>query len=98
MPQLTKKSLRLDVSNSTGEVSALFYSPAKPMCVMIFAHGAGAGMKHQFMEEVSARLGEHGIATLRFNFPFMEKGKRTPDPKPICFAAINAAVEKASEL
>lgn len=96
--QLIKKSLRLKVSKSIGEVSALFYSPKKAEHVMTFAHGAGAGMKNKFMEEVSIALAGQGIATLRFNFPYMEKGKKIPDSKPICSATIKAAVEKASKL
>lgn len=95
---LTKKSLHFTVSKSIGEVSALFYSPAKAEYIMAFAHGAGAGMKNKFMEEVSLCLAGHGIATLRFNFPYMEKGKKMPDTKPVCAAAIQAAVEKAAKL
>ncbi len=95
---LTKKSLRIKVSKSIGEVSALFYSPEKAEFVMVFAHGAGAGMKNKFMEIVSLNLAEEGIATLRFNFPYMEKGKKMPDPKPVCFAAIQAAAKKTAAL
>jgi predicted alpha/beta-hydrolase family hydrolase len=96
--ELTKKSLRIKVSKSIGDVSALFYSPAKARYVMVFAHGAGAGMKNKFMESASIALAVEGIATLRFNFPYMEKGKKMPDPRPVCYAAIAAAVEKAAAL
>ncbi len=96
--KLTKKSLRIKVSKTIGEVSALFYSPAKAEQVLVFAHGAGAGMKNKFMEQASLCLAELGIATLRFNFPYMEKGKKVPDTKSVCIAAISAAVEKASKL
>jgi predicted alpha/beta-hydrolase family hydrolase len=96
--QLTKKSLRFNVSKSIGDVSALFYSPPKAEYIMVFGHGAGAGMKNKFMEEAAVCLAGEGIATLRFNFPYMEKGKRMPDTKPVCAAAIKAAVEKAAEL
>jgi predicted alpha/beta-hydrolase family hydrolase len=95
---LMKKSLRIKVSKSIGDVSALFYLPSKAEQVLVFAHGAGAGMKNKFMEHVSLALGELKIATLRFNFPYMEKGKKVPDPKPVCSAAISAAGEKASAL
>lgn len=94
----TKKSLKINVSETIGDVSALFYSPAKAESVMVFAHGAGAGMKNKFMEEVSVCLAGEGIATLRFNFPYMENGKKMPDTKPVCIAAIKAAVEKAGKL
>ncbi len=96
--KLIKKSPRIKVSKTIGDVSALFYSPAGPEQVLVFAHGAGAGMKNKFMEQVSLCLAEHEIATLRFNFPYMEKGKNVPDTKPVCAAAISAAVEKASKL
>lgn len=96
--QLTKKSLKIKVSQSIGSVNAMFYSPANARQVLVFAHGAGAGMKNKFMEQVSLCLAEHGIATLRFNFPYMEKGKKVPDPKPVSTAAIKAAAEKAAKL
>jgi predicted alpha/beta-hydrolase family hydrolase len=95
---LSIKSLRIKVSKNIGEVSALFYLPSKSEQVLVFAHGAGAGMKNKFMEQVSLRLAGLRIATLRFNFPYMEKGKKVPDPKPVCSAVINAAAEKASAL
>lgn len=95
---LTKKSLKIKVSPKIGDVSALFYSQVGSKHVLVFAHGAGAGMKNKFMEQASLCLAEHGIATLRFNFPYMEKGKKVPDTKPVCAATIKAAVEKASKL
>jgi predicted alpha/beta-hydrolase family hydrolase len=96
--ELIKKSLRFEVSKNIGEVSALFYSPPKAQYIMVFAHGAGTGIKNKFMEEVSVSLAQEGITTLRFNFPYMENGKKMPDTKPVCSAAIKAAVEKAAEL
>jgi predicted alpha/beta-hydrolase family hydrolase len=95
---LTKKSLKIKVSTAIGSVSALYYSHAKAKQILIFAHGAGAGMKNKFMEQASLCLAEHGIATLRFNFPYMENGKKVPDTKPVCTAAIKAAVEKAHKM
>jgi predicted alpha/beta-hydrolase family hydrolase len=96
--KLAKTSIRIRVSKTIGEVSALLFSPKGANFVMIFAHGAGAGIKNKFMETVSVSLAEKGIATLRFNFPYMEKGKKVPDPKPVCIATINAVAQKASEL
>ena len=98
IPKLTKKSLRIKISKTIGEVTGLFYSPPKPKYVMIFAHGAGAGIKNKFMEQASIVLAEEGIATLRFNFPYMENGRKVPDTKPVCCAAIKAAAEKAEKL
>lgn len=96
--KLNKKSLRIKVSEAIGDVSALFYSPDKAKYILVLAHGAGAGMNNKFMEQVSLSLGELGIATLRFNFPYMEKGKKIPDSPKISCAAVSAAVTKASEL
>lgn len=98
LTKLTKKSLRINVSKTIGDVSALFYSPDDAEFILVFAHGAGAGMNNKFMEQVSISLAAQGIATLRFNFPYMEKGKKMPDTKPVCIAAISAAVKKAAEL
>ncbi|MDQ3022020.1 MAG: dienelactone hydrolase family protein [Bacteroidota bacterium] len=96
--KLTKKSLRINISKSIGDVSALLYSQGNTEYLLVFAHGAGAGMNNKFMEQVSLSLAEKGIATLRFNFPYMEKGKKMPDTKPVCIAAISSALEKASKL
>ena len=95
---LTNKLLRINVSKNIGEVSAIFYLPSKAEQVMIFAHGAGAGMKNKFMESISLLLAEQKIATLRFNFSYMENGKKIPDPKHVAAAVIAAAAEKASTL
>ena len=96
--KLNKKSIRIKISDSLGEVSALFYYPSNTKYIMVFAHGAGAGMKNKFMEDVSVCLASRETATLRFNFPYMENGKKIPDSKPVCSAAFKSAIEKASEL
>lgn len=95
---LTKKSLKIKISKEIGSVSALLYTPPKPTAILVFAHGAGAGIKNKFMETVALTLGELSIATLRFNFPYMEAGKKVPDRKPVATAAVAAAVNKAHEL
>lgn len=95
---LTKKSLKIKISTEIGSVSALLYTPAKPKAILVFAHGAGAGIKNKFMETVANKLGNLGIATLRFNFPYMEAGKKVPDRKPVSTASVAAAVEKAHSL
>lgn len=96
--KLTQKSLRIKVSESIGDVSALFYLPKDAQFVLLFAHGAGAGMKNKFMEQVSISLAEKNIATIRFNFPYMEIGKKVPDKKSVCVETIKAAAEKSSKL
>jgi predicted alpha/beta-hydrolase family hydrolase len=62
----------------------------------VFAHGAGAGMTHPFMEQVAGGLCDRGIATLRYQFPYMERASRRPDPPAIAHAAVRAAVEEAA--
>lgn len=76
-------------------VSALLQQPASPRACFIFAHGAGAGMRHAFMSELSDALCERGIATLRFNFPYMEQGSKRPDTPAVAHAAVRAAVDAA---
>jgi predicted alpha/beta-hydrolase family hydrolase len=92
------KSLKLIVSSAIGKVSAKCIIPDKPICIMTLAHGAGAGMDHIFMETLSKALGEAGIATLRFNFPFAENKKGRPDSPAVAHQAIEAAIKKAQEL
>jgi predicted alpha/beta-hydrolase family hydrolase len=79
----------------TGSVSALLIRPDKARACFVFAHGAGAGMTHAFMEKVATGLGERGVATLRYQFPYMEKASRRPDPPAIAHAAVRAAVAEA---
>jgi predicted alpha/beta-hydrolase family hydrolase len=76
-------------------VSALLIRPAPARACFVFAHGAGAGMTHSFMEQVAAGLGERGVATLRYQFPYMERASRRPDPPALAHAAVRAAVAEA---
>jgi predicted alpha/beta-hydrolase family hydrolase len=82
-------------AGKAGPVSALLVRPDKARACFVFAHGAGAGMTHSFMEAFANGLGERGIASLRYQFPYMEKGSRRPDPPVIAQAAVRAAVEQA---
>lgn len=79
----TVKSLTIEISERTGSVSALAIIPKKADTLLVLAHGAGAGMTHAFMEELALELGTLGIGTLRYNFPYMEKGSRRPDPPAV---------------
>ncbi len=81
---------------SGGTVSALLLAPAGAQAVYVFAHGAGAGMQHAFMEAVALGLAERGVATLRFQFPFMEQGSRRPDTPKLARDAVRAAVAEAA--
>jgi predicted alpha/beta-hydrolase family hydrolase len=74
------------------EVSALLLAPAKPQALYVLAHGAGAGMRHVFMEAIAQRLAARGVATLRYQFPYTERGERRIDPEPMLLATVRAAV------
>jgi uncharacterized protein len=81
-----------------GAVSALLLRAEAPRACFVFAHGAGAGMAHSFMEAFAIGLSERGLASLRYQFPYMEKGSKRPDPPAIAQAAVRAAVAKATEI
>ena len=94
MPPATE--LRVRVGEITGGVSALLVRPADARFLYVLAHGAGAGMRHPFLEAISQRLAEQGIATLRYQFPYMEQRARRPDPPAVAAAAVRAAVMEAA--
>ncbi len=79
-------------------VSGLLIAPAHPRACYVFAHGAGAGMSHPFMHSIAAELGERGIATLRYQFPYMERGLKRVDPPKVAHATVRAAVAEAARL
>ncbi len=79
-------------------VSARLHAPKRAKACLVLAHGAGAGMDHPFMAAVADGLGERNVATLRFQFPFMEQGSRRPDRPPLAHATVRAAVAKAAHL
>jgi uncharacterized protein len=95
---MSTKSFKIKVSPEQGTVSAKYMSPDKPVCIFTLAHGAGAGMDHSFMETLADALSKEGIATLRFNFRFMENKKGRPDSPAIAHLTIEAAIRKAREL
>jgi len=74
----------------------LLQLPPTATACFVLAHGAGAGMEHPSMSSVAAELATRNIATLRFQFPYMERGSRRPDPPPLCHATIRAAVAEAA--
>lgn len=92
---MTTHPLTLQVSPSIGTVSAQYNVPDNATAIMTLAHGAGAGMHHPFMTSLAASLADHDIATLRFNFPFMENNKRRADVPAIAHKTIEAAVAHA---
>jgi uncharacterized protein len=79
-------------------VSGLLSAPALAESCLVLAHGAGAGMAHPFMAAVVAELAQRNIATLRYQFPYMERGGGRPDPPRLAHATIRAAVRKAHRL
>jgi uncharacterized protein len=83
-------------AGKSASVSALLTRPQPARACFVFAHGAGAGMTHPFMEAVATGLAARGIATLRYQFPYMEKGSKRPDPPAVAHAAVRAAVAEAS--
>jgi len=91
------QNLTIDAGKA-GSVSALLLRPDAPRACFVFAHGAGAGMTHSFMETFAGGLYERGVASLRYQFPYMEKGSKRPDPPAIATATVRAAVAKAAEI
>ena len=87
---------RIHVSDGM-EVSALLLEPPRPRALYVLAHGAGAGMRHPFMESIARRLAALGIGTLRYQFPYMEQGGRRIDPVPVVLATVRAAVDAGRE-
>jgi predicted alpha/beta-hydrolase family hydrolase len=88
--------IKIEVGDES--VSALLLRPSDAKALYLFAHGAGAGMTHKSMESNAQGLAERGIATLRYQFPYMEKGSKRPDPPRIAHAAVRAAAAEASKL
>jgi uncharacterized protein len=86
--------LRIDTGDA-GPVSAILDRPAGATALLVLAHGAGAGMRHPFMERVAGGLADRGIATLRYQFPYMEAGRKRTDRTATAVATIAAAVERA---
>lgn len=96
MPASTE--LRIAVGAGMGEVSGLLVRPDGARLLCVLAHGAGAGMRHPFLEVVARRLAEHAIATLRYQFPYMEQRARRPDPPAVAAATVRAVVAEAARL
>ena len=91
------QSLSLQLPDGT-QVSARLVLPEQARYCYVLAHGAGAGMLHPFMNAAAHELAALGIATLRYQFPYMERHARRPDPPPLCHATVRAAVAAAARL
>ena len=93
---MTREELRFVVEGS-GEVSALLVRADQARRLLVLAHGAGAGMRHPFLEKLSGELAGAGVATLRYQFPYMEQRRRIPDAPAVLTATVAAAVRAASK-
>ncbi|HSH44701.1 MAG TPA: alpha/beta family hydrolase [Longimicrobiales bacterium] len=85
----------LTVPTPSDPVSGILLRPDDTFALLVLAHGAGAGMRHPFMETIARALAERGVATLRYQFPYMEAGKKRPDRAHIAQAVVLAAVDAA---
>ncbi len=88
------KDVRIFVDDAIGEVSGILERPRGATALYVLAHGAGAGMRHAFLEALVPRLAERRVATLRYQFPYMEKGSRRPDSRRVLLATVRAAVAR----
>ena len=85
-------------TNSSGDVSGILNRPDGAKCLYVFGHGAGAGMRHAFMESAAERLSARGVATFRYHFPYMEAGRRGPNPAAVLVKTVRSAVAEAARL
>jgi uncharacterized protein len=88
--------LRFAVADA-GEVSALLVRPAEARWLLVLAHGAGAGMTHPFLEKLAGELAEAGVASFRYQFPYMEERRRVPDSASVATTTVAAAIRAAAE-
>jgi uncharacterized protein len=92
------EELAIDVSPTIGTVPGILLRPPDARLLYVLAHGAGAGMRHRFMDAIAQALAASGIATLRYEFPYRAAGGRRPDPPPVLHATVRAAVAEAARL
>lgn len=90
------REVTIAVGGRAGDVSGLLLRPPDAHALFALAHGAGADMRHVFLEALATRCAERGVATLRYQFPYAERGGRRPDPGPVLRATVRAAVARAS--
>lgn len=91
-------STELTLQCGATPVAALLDTPPDPSFVFVLAHGAGAGMRHAFLQKTASLLGARGVATLRYQFPYMQAGGNRVDPPEVTTVAVNAAVARAAAL
>ena len=98
MSKTVGKEIQFGVNEKAGAVSGLLLKPENSHALLVLAHGAGAGMRHRFMEAVAVTLAESGVATLRYQFPYMEKRIKRPDPETVLTDTVRAALATAKKI
>src|SRR5713226_3306438 len=91
------REMRIAVAGA-GEVSTVLMRPADARWMLVLAHGAGAGMRHAFMEALAEELARVAVATLRYQFPYLEEGRGVPDRPKVLAATVAAAARAAGEV
>lgn len=89
------REVRFQASSSAGETSAILLLPVAAKALFVLGHGAGAGMRHPFMETIAGLMAARHLATFRYQFAYMERGRRRPDPQPILLATVRSALAAA---
>ncbi|MGH7292264.1 MAG: alpha/beta family hydrolase, partial [Myxococcota bacterium] len=92
------ETLSLAADRSKGPVTGLLQRPERASALYVMAHGAGADMRHRFMQAQADALADVGIATLRFNFAYTEQGRRAPDPQPVLEAYVRSVCADAARI
>ena len=92
------KEIEFTAGEKAGKVSGLVTLPKDAKTLLVLAHGAGAGMRHKFMEQMANKLADRGVATFRYQFPYMEKGSKRPDSESVLIGCVRAAVATAKKL
>jgi predicted alpha/beta-hydrolase family hydrolase len=91
------KEIEFTAGEKAGKVSGLVTFPKDAKTLLVFAHGAGAGMRHKFMDQVAEKLADRGVAAFRYQFPYMEKGIKRPDSEAVLTTTVRRAVTVAKE-
>jgi predicted alpha/beta-hydrolase family hydrolase len=92
-----EEEVKFAVAGKSLHVSGLLRSPREASALYVLAHGAGAGMRHPFLQSMADRLTERGIGTLRYQFPYMEAGKRYPNPPSLLETTVRSAIQFATK-
>ena len=92
------EEIKFSAGEKVGKVSGLLILSKGAEALLVLAHGAGAGMRHKFMEEVAEKLADRAVATFRYQFPYMEKGSKRPDSEAVLTASVRAAVATAKNM